>query len=145
MKKLAAVLILACLATLYGCAAFNEATNLQEYEVQGESIPTINAVVGERKVTGVGSSSSGDKVSKEYTYESPTVNADLKEYLGTLVNEIGFIAIDEDIDLDTVPGTAKLAAESPSDPSKLFVVQIDYTKNGYKVTVSRMAGSLTYY
>jgi len=130
---------------LAGCAMLSDAIKLQEYELGGDTIATVNAVVGERNVTGVSTSQSGESITKTYTYESSSVTEDLTAYLTKLVNSDGFIAIEADIDLEIVPGVAKVAAESPSDPGKIIIMQIDYTDTGYTVDITRMSGTLNTY
>lgn len=49
------VLVFALALTVCG-AALKNATKMSEYEIGGESIPSITSVVGEREVTGVESS-----------------------------------------------------------------------------------------
>ncbi len=145
MKKtipVIAVLFIVFAFLLTGCGASLEAAaTILEYDVDGVKMPTINAVVGTREVTGVSSSKSSGNVTKEYTYKSSSVEDDVMAYVVVLMHDYDYIVI-EDIDLENVPGTAKLAVESPGDESKVVMIEIDYTASGYTVIISHMVGTL---
>lgn len=146
MKRTAACIIaVALIFLLAGCAALEEAAALQEYELGEDSIITINALVGTRSVTGVSTSQSGGSITKEYTYKSDSVREDLTAYLTELVNNQGYLAIEEDIDLAVVPGSAKIAIVSPSDTSKIIIMEILYTGTEYTIGITRMTGTLNTY
>ena len=144
MKKICCALCALCLFLLAGCAAMEKAATLQDYEIGGDSVVAITGLVGKRTVTGVSTSSATGSNTKEYTYESSSVQDDLTAYLSELVYEQGYIAT-EDIDLENTSGTAAVAAESPSDSSKIITVDIDYTGSGYTITLTRLTGTLTEY
>lgn len=142
MKKTATILLIIVIsvALMAGCAALDNAAKLQEYDMSGDTIPSVNAIVGDRKVTGVASSSSTGSKSKTYTYESSTVTDDMVTYLTELMDNYGFIST-MDAKFDQFPGTTEFAAESKDD-GKVLVVHIEFDQGGYILTIIKMTGTL---
>lgn len=130
------VLALAASMALSGCSA---AAKLQEYDFDTDKIPTINSVVGERKVTGVETSTTNGVPQKQYTYESTTVRDDLIAYTSHLLDN-GWL-VTQDIDYDVTPGSAQLGKESV-DSGKLLVLSIAYQDTHYAIKITKTEGTL---
>ena len=144
MKKVICIALavsLACMFMLAGCGLFNNAKKLEAYEFGADSVPTINSVVGERKVYGVSSGKGTGGTYKEYSYESETVTEDLIAYLieGLLENNWYALA---DFDLNSLPGTAQLAAES-EDSGQIIIMDVTYEQDGYTIKLTKGEGTLT--
>ena len=134
-------LVLICgVLGLTGCGALGKAKELTAYEFGDDSIPTVNSVVGERKVTGVSSGSGTGGTYQEYTYVSETAAEDLSVYLSGIA-ENGWTPT-TDIDLANIPGTAQLAIES-KDSGKVIVIDVTYDQSGYTIKLTKRDGTLT--
>lgn len=136
---LCAVLLLACSA----CGAMEKAAELDEYEIGGETVKTVKAVVGQRTVTGVETGTKNGVKTKSYTYESDTAFDDLRLYAHYLQEEAGYMLI-EDMDLNVSPGSTQLAVVS-KDEGQVVIVRLDYdtAKGVYVVTLVKGEGTLT--
>ena len=144
MKKsmhAALALLLFCAFTLTGCGMLANAQKLESYEFGADSIPTINSVVGERKVTGVQSGTGTGGTYKEYTYESQTVTEDLIAYLIDGLLENNWHAL-TDFNLNDIPGTAQLASES-EDSGQIIIMDVTYEQNAYTIKLTKGEGTLT--
>lgn len=142
MKKVAFMVVsLILAAALAGCgAALKDAAQLEAYDMaDGDAVPSITSVVGEREVTGVQSSVSNGVTTKEYTYVSDTVYDDLLSYVRALMDE-GWL-VTQDIDLNVVPGSGELAAHS-SEEGQVILVGFTYDDAGYVITVTKGKGTL---
>jgi hypothetical protein len=136
MKKVAFMVVsLILAAALAGCGAELEAYDMAD----GDAVPSITSVVGEREVTGVQSSVSNGVTTKEYTYVSDTVYDDLLSYVRALMDE-GWL-VTQDIDLNVVPGSGELAAHS-SEEGQVILVGFTYDDAGYVITVTKGKGTL---
>lgn len=130
---------LACgLLILTGCG---KAEKLQAYEFDNDSIPSVNSVVGERKVNGVSSGTGTDGAYQEYTYESESVTQDLYDYLLVELYESGWTPT-IDFDLNQIPGTAQMATESV-DSGQILLMDVSYEQSGYTIKVTKMEGTIT--
>lgn len=138
-RIVAVLLVLIFAFMLSGCGILKKAAELSEYEVGGESIPSITSVVGERKVTGVESKIENGVTMKQYTYESTSVFDDLWAYI-TKCREDGWL-ITEDIDLHVTPGSGQLGKES-SDDGKILVIAFAYEDGKYAIKITKGDGTL---
>lgn len=137
----ALAVVLICVFTLTGCGTLSNAAELETYEFGEDSIPSVNSVVGERKVTGVQSGTGTDGTYKEYTYESETVTEDLIAYLINNLLENDWYAL-VDFDLNNVPGTAQLATESV-DSEQIIIMDVSYEEDDYRIRLTKSTGTLT--
>jgi len=145
MKKLLffafILLILSFVLILSGCgAALDEAAALSEYEVGGDLIPSITAVVGQREVTGVESQTSNGIPSRQYTYASDVVFEDLFAYVSMLREGEGWL-VTEAYDLAQVPGTAQLGRESKDD-GQILLLSIAYEDAKYAIKITKLEGTI---
>lgn len=138
---LAALLLGGCAALLTGCGALKKAAQLQSYDFGPDSIPSVNSVVGERKVTGVESGTGSGGIYKEFAYESETVSDDLIAYLIDGLLAKGWYAL-VDFDLLEVPGTAQLATES-ADIGQIIIMDVSYEQEGYTIRLTKGEGTLS--
>lgn len=129
------------LGMMTGCAALTDAGKLEAYDMSGDSIPSINSIVGERKVEGISTGTNNGVAYKEYKYASDTVSADLVAYLNVLMDDYGYLGL-IDFNVTEIPGTGRLAGES-KDSGKIIVIELDYTNSGYTIRISKGDGTLT--
>ena len=132
--------MLACL--LSGCSILNNAAKLQEYDFDSDKVPTVNSVVGERKVTNVETSISNGVQEKRYTYQSDSVTDDLAQYTQSLRNN-GWV-VTQSYDLSSTPGTAELGKLS-ADSDKILLLSISYTGSDYTIKITKGEGTLNLY
>lgn len=125
---------------LTGCgAALADAAKLSEYEIDGESIPSITSVVGEREVKGVESSTNNGVKSTQYTYVSDTVYDDLWAYVQKLMDD-GWL-VTQDIDLSVVPGSGQLGRNA-SEEGKILLLSFAYEDGKYAIKVTKAEGTI---
>jgi len=123
---------------LSGCGIMDAAAKLQEYNLEGDKIPTINSQVGQRKVIRVETA----ETQKQYTYKSDTVFEDLLQYT-LYLRENGWTVI-QDYNLEDMPGNGQLAKAS-SDEGKILIVAFAYEEEKYAIKVTKIEGTLTFY
>ena len=120
-------------------ATLNNAGKLQTYDFGTDKIPSFNSVVGERKVTGVGSSSSASGTQqKDYTYETQSRDADLDAYFDAL-KAAGFLVL-KPMDGNTLKGSMQLGIAS-ADEGKIILLELSW--DGAKVSVALAKGDGT--
>ena len=139
-KKIVCIvsLVLASAALLSAC---NNAAKLTEYDFDTDKVPSVNAVIGEkRKVTGVETGISNGARYKQYTYESASVTEDLITYTVHL-RDIGWVVI-KDYNLTDAKGEAQLAIKS-ADDGKILIISIAFENGKYAVKVTKLEGTLT--
>lgn len=146
MKKalciiLAALLTAACGVAVSGCGVLKKAAELQAYDLGSDSVPSVNSVIGGRRVTGVRSGTDTGSMYKEYTYESETVSEDLIAYLIDGLLESDWYAL-VDFNLADIPGAAQLAAES-KDSGQIIIMDVTYEQNAYTIRLTKGEGTLT--
>jgi len=117
--------------------------NVDYYELEGEKIPSLTKVLGEKKLvrTGTETYTKGKKLI--YTYETEEGQArDVWEYLEYLVDREDFILV---ADGDRDAGTAEdlQVAKNAQDEEHVFIVEADYDRAGYTITASYSEGSVT--
>lgn len=130
------LLLISALA-LTGCGA---AAQIQEYEMDDDTIPSINSVVGERTVVGVETSISNGVPSKQYTYSSTSVFDDVFAYIKVLVEQEGWLII-KDYNLNVTPGSAQFGKQS-NEEGKILILTIDYEDTEYVVKIMKTEGTL---
>ena len=118
----------------------DNAAKLTEYELSGDKVASVNAVIGEvRKVIGVTSSTSNGVRQKQYAYESESVAKDLITYTTHLRNN-GWI-VTQSYNLNAGSGEAQLAKES-IEAGKIFVLSIAFEPNKYAIQLTKGEGQL---
>lgn len=146
MKKtvsilLSALLLLGCMLTFAGCGALKKAAQLSSYDFGADSIPSVNSVVGERKVTGAQTGTGTGGAYKEYTYESASVSEDLIAYLIDDLLANNWYAL-VDFNLTSLPGEARLAMQS-QDSGQIIIMDVRYEQSGYTIRLTKGEGTLT--
>ncbi|MFA5523749.1 MAG: hypothetical protein WDA24_05265 [Tissierellales bacterium] len=125
---------------LTGCGAvLTDASNLTQYELGDDLIPSITSVVGERKVTGVESSIENGVVTKQYTYSSTSVYDDLWTYVQELMND-GWL-VTQDIDLNVIPGSGQLGKGSIEE-GQILLVSFSYEESSYTIKLVKGKGTI---
>ncbi|MGI6175669.1 MAG: hypothetical protein ACOYJC_05840 [Christensenellales bacterium] len=133
-------MVLGFVLALAGCrAALEDAAKLSEYEIGGESVPSINSVAGEREVIGVESSTSNGVPSKQYTYASASVYDDLWAYVQKLMDE-GWL-VTQDINLKTVPGSGQLGRPALEE-GQILLLSFTYEDGKYAIKVTKAKGTI---
>lgn len=141
LSLLLAALLLFSALTLTGCGALKKAAQLEAYDFGPDSVPSVNSVVGERKVTGAKTGTGSGGTYKEYTYESASVSEDLIAYVIDGLMQNGWYAL-VDFNLTDIPGKGQLATES-KDSGQLLIMDLDYAQEGYTIRVTKGEGTLT--
>jgi len=118
----------------------SDAAELTEYEMDGETIPSISSVVGEREVTAVDMETKDGVKSVQYTYKSTSVADDMIAYLSKLHDEDGWL-VTEDYDLSVVPGTVQMGKAS-EDEGKILILSVAYENEAYAIKVSKLEGTI---
>ncbi|MCL1855113.1 MAG: hypothetical protein FWF86_05210 [Clostridia bacterium] len=138
-----AIVLLVGVLFLVASASMNNAKKLQAYSFDGDQIPSFNSVVGERKVTGVGSASStGGIRKKDYTYETQSRDADVNAYTAAL-QEAGFI-IAGTKDGGAFKGGIQFGIAS-ADEGKIITLDLSWDNNKVTVELAKMEGTVTRY
>ena len=121
-------------------ATLNNAAKQQTYDFgENDKIPTLNATVGERKVTGVSTSANvGGAQQKSYTYETQTLGDDLDAYVDAL--RASGILVLKALDGNKLKGSMQLGVTS-ADEGKIIL--IDLAWDNTKVTVQLTKGDGT--
>ncbi len=141
------LIVIACIVGLFVVAsiiasiATNKAANADEYKLGDDVIKSVKAVVGERDVTAVSTSTKNGVKTKSYTYKSSSVQEDLVSYVEYLRGEGGF-SLTADMDLSHVPGTVQLAKES-AEEGQVILLYIEYTNFDYALTLQKGEGTFT--
>ncbi len=130
-----------CVFVLTGCSILSNAETLEAYVFGADVIPSVNSVVGERKVIGVQSGTGSDGTYKQYDYQSETVTEDLIAYLIYDRLESNWYAL-TDFNLNNLPGTAQLATES-EESGQIIIMDVTYDKDGYTIKLTKGQGTLT--
>ena len=118
------------------------AANIDYYEVAGDKVPSIKLVLGEeRKVRGTSSSVDTNGVNKkQYDYTaSADIRGDLAAYTAYLREKDGFVFITP-ADLTAETGKGIQLVRNSVTAGNMVVVQIDYDRNGFSITVMRGKG-----
>ena len=125
-------------------AALNNAVKLQTYDFgQSDKIPSLNSVVGERKVTGVSTSAStGGAQQKKYTYEAEARNEDINTYFNAL-KEAGFLVTKEE-EGNELKGSIQLGCAS-ADEGKIILVDLAWDNTRIAVQITKGNGTITPY
>ena len=140
-KILIGVVVIAAIIVGVWFYATSSAEKLTEYEISGDKVASINAVIGEtRKVTGVGTGTSGGGRYKQYTYETASMVQDLSAY-STYLQSNGW-TITKDYNLTTGSGEMQLAKES-ADSGKILVMSAAFNQGSYAIRITKLDGTLT--
>ena len=122
-------------------ATLNNAVKLQTYDFDSDKIPSFNSVVGERKVTGVGSSSSTNGTQqKDYTYETQSRDDDLDAYFNAL-KAAGFLVL-KPMDGNTLKGSMQLGIAS-ADEGKIILLELSWDGAKIAVVLAKGDGTIT--
>lgn len=119
------------------------ATKAEEYTIGADTIPSIKAVVEERKITSVSTSTFNGITTKEMELKSSSVQEDLSEYIKYLKSNEQFYLLKE-MDLSILPGTIQIAKESIEE-NQIIIMDIEYDSSGYTIKIRKGEGTLTIY
>ena len=123
-------------------ATLNNAAKLQTYDFgENDKIPTLNAIVGERKVTGVSTSAStGGTQQKSYTYETQTLGDDLDAYVDAL--RASGILVLKALDGNKLKGSMQLGIAS-ADEGKIILIDLAWDNTKVTVQLTKGDGTIT--
>lgn len=124
-------------------ASISKATNAEEYQIGNDTIKTVKAVVGKRKITSINTNINNGLTTKKIEYQSSTTKEDLTKYVQYLRNDGDFI-LTKNMDLSVSPSTVQLSKES-NDYGEILMMTIDYDSFGYIITIQKGKGTLTKY
>ena len=141
-KNVLCLLSICAVALLLGaCNILGDAAKLEVYDFGSDRIPTINSVVGERKVTGVETGTrTGGVQYKNYTYETQTLTEDMDAYYFSL-QEAGFL-VTKSSDGNTLKGTLEMGCNS-ADEGKLILVGLAWDNTIITISIVKGEGSVT--
>lgn len=140
MKRLFAVCLCLAACLLCACGALEDAAELQEYDLGVDTLVSVNALIGEREVSGY-SSFTGSSKGLEIIYKSDTVYDDLVAYVTYLKEDMAYIHT-QDMDLKQSPGGTQLARNS-EDEGIAIIITIKYTDSDYTLRIEKGKGSVT--
>ena len=136
-----AVIILVGVALLLVNNSLNSAAKLQTYDLGTDKIPSLTSVVGERKVTGVGSrSSTNGTQQKDYTYETQSRDNDLNSYIGAL-QAAGFLVL-KPMDGNDLKGSMQLGITS-ADEGKIILIDLSWDNTRISLALTKGDGTIT--
>lgn len=138
---LVAVLLVAALL-IVSKITLDNAAKLKSYDFGSvDKVPSFNAVVGDRKVTGVESSSSSNGTSKKtYTYETKSVESDLTKYT-TALKDAGWL-IAQPAEGNMQKGTMQFGIAS-ADAGKIIVIDLAWDNAKFTVQATKGPGTIT--
>jgi len=135
------VVILGVMFLIVLPATLNSAAKLQTYDFGSDKVPSFNSAVGERKVTGVGSSSSASGTQqKDYTYETQSRDDDLDAYFNAL-KAAGFLVL-KPMDGNTLKGSMQLGIAS-ADEGKIILLELSWDSARISVVLTKGDGTIT--
>ena len=119
----------------------NKASNADYYDISGDIFPSIKAVVGGRKISGVSVNTQDGVEQKEYTYKGvEDVTSDVLQYANYLKEKEGF-KFTQDYDMTRPIGVVQMGKES-KDNGKIILVNIHYSLGGYSIIIEKGAGRI---
>ena len=143
-KILLGIIGVIALVIIGASLATGRTANADYIKLGNDQIPSVKLVVGKRDVGGVETGTSGGVQYTQIDYKAgQSTQQDLKEYIGYLLYNEGFAAT-VSFNIDNIPGTLQIAKESV-DAGKLIFLDVEYDRNGYVITYSKMTGSLERY
>ena len=135
--SIAVVLLIVLPATL------NNAAKLQTYDLGADKIPSLNSIVGDRKVTGVSSSAkTGGVQEKTYTYETQSLGEDWLAYHNAL-HEAGFL-VTRSLNGNDFKGDIQYGINS-ADEGKAILIDLSWDNTRIAVQITKGVGEITPY
>ena len=135
------VIVLVGVLMLVINSSLTGAAKLHAYDFGADKIPSFNSIVGERKVTGVGSSSSTNGIQqKNYTYETHSRDNDLNAYFNALT-AIDFLLL-EPMSGNELKGSMQLGIAS-SDEGKIILLDLSWDNTSISVALAKADGTIT--
>jgi hypothetical protein len=124
--------------------ALKTAAAIEYYEIVDDKVPSIKLALGEeRKVAGASSSVGNGVHTKTFVYETDgNQGVELAEYAAYLKEKDGFEFITS-FDFSTATGTKIQLARNSVKDGYMVVVQLDWTKTGYTVSLMWGEGEVT--
>jgi hypothetical protein len=124
-------------------STLNSAKTADYYKIVDDQVPSVKKALGEeRKVTGVSSSVSGGIHTKIFDYEEASgQNSDMSEYADYLIEKDDFAFI-TDHDFGPAKGKEIQLAKESVDDGMIVVMQIDYDRSGYTITLMHGEGEI---
>ena len=118
---------------IFNIISVKMAQNGNDFSVNGNKIPSINYVVGERKVEKVKRSFDNHIFKTEYIFiDIDKSTDDILKYISYLMDKNSFQII-KDFDPSLENGTAKIATNSQTKFEDMVVLEIKWEKNKYHI------------
>jgi len=116
----------------------HEGNELHEYYIAGNTIPSMTAVVGPRKMINEASTEGYNFVSMNYAYQSNTAKEDLEAYLAALVEQVGYTeSLKQNPDQTSLSEALVWQAYRRSqDGQHSTIVQLKISNGGYTINYS---------
>ena len=143
MKKKVFIIVIAIVVVAVSGLFYllGSASKQTEYELGSDKVASINAVIGEvRKVKGVIVDSSSKMQTKQYTYESASVEKDLSAYFSYLTKNGWDITKTSSSSI----GNREMQFTTESvDAGKILIMTVMYEEGKYVIRISKLAGTYT--
>lgn len=136
----AAILVVAALGIYLIVSKLGDVAKAEQYEISGDSVPSMAKVVGYRKIRGYSTKIATGLSSKELTYVTDDAQKDVAAYVRYLRGNDNFILL-TDFNPGLPTGNVQLAKPS-TEQGKLVLVEIDYRLGGYTVKLVKGKGEL---
>jgi len=135
---------LVALIIVVAASTVSKAAKADYYEIGGDRIPSIKLALGEtRKLTGTQASIENGVAMKQYTYAEPGRDQalEMSAYLTYLREKDGFLLLTDAA--FTVPEAWCKLGRNAAGEGYIIVVQIEYDRSGYIITLVREPGEIT--
>lgn len=134
--------LLVCLYFLVGFISVKYAESSSSYSAGGNKIPSINYVLGDRDISKVERSYKEHIFKTKYIFKNVENRAsDLIKYTGYLTGKSGYQFIEE-FKIADETGITKLATKSAISSENMTVVEINWTKDSYTLTIYKDKNAL---
>jgi hypothetical protein len=131
------IILFAALLIFITSISLNNISKSDFYDLEGEKVPSIKYVLGERKISGYSSKISNSILYKQYTYyEIDSVIDDVQKYVDYLCNNESFKII-EAVNPNDVIGKISLS-KNTSQVGKGIVIIIQYELGRYSINIEKI-------
>jgi hypothetical protein len=133
----ASILVISVIILIVTITITNKASKLQYYDVEGDSIPSITNVIGERKVSGKSSKVSNSVLYKRYSYYGmDSAIEDIQKYINYLSENDSF-TIYSQLDSNVLSGQISLSKKSLKT-GKDILLTIEYEVGRYTISIEKV-------
>jgi len=130
------ILVISAIILIVTTITTSKVNKLQYYDVEGDSIPSITHVVGERKASGKSSRVSNFVLYKRYSYYGTnSVIEDVQKYIDYLSENDSFTVYSQ-LDPNVVVGQISLGKKSLKT-GKDILLTIEYEVGRYTISIEK--------